>query len=345
MTTVETQTPLSQPTSAVPPQIAQHDAAALALEAAAVVAAAGLLHVEVQWVMSWAHGEWMRLFSVAAAVQSGAVFRAFLDEVAGRLTRIQVDPAPALLEYAQRARDLGVKQGFTEAGVPVRELPGRISLDTHAAVAKATRKAREKLDAAPRMVASVQRGSLSTVTRQLAPAVQARNIVDTAARTITNTELNAGIRQVADALGVQRVWIAESTACLDCLALSGEVVDVGDEFPMDATFDTKLLSYVPVSVGGLTGPPRHPRCRCRSSPWLGHVGPPGSVDLPTALRREAERSVLLGRRVPSESEGRRVRAADRLLHRIGTASPSGWQVPKSVKTRARTAVRKGKFTR
>jgi hypothetical protein len=334
----------AQPASAVSALIAEHDKVALALEAAAVVAAAGALHAEVQKVTKWVHGEWIRLFALPAAMQSGVVLRSFLDDLSGRLGGISVETGPVLLDYAQRARDLGVRQGFREADTPAVELSARVGLDTHTTVARAVRKARDKLAVTPRMVSTIQRGSLATVSRHLTTAVQARNIVDTATRTVVNAELNRGIEQVADHVGAGRLWVAERTACAACLALSGHVVDDGHEFPRDATFGAKPISWRPISAGGLTGPPAHPRCRCRSSPWLGHAGPPGSVDMPTALRREAERSILTGQRVPSESEPVRVQAADRLLRRIGdTTSPAGWRVPKSVKARARRAVSEGKF--
>lgn len=72
------------------------------------------------------------------------------------------------------------------------------------------------------------------------------------------------------------------------------------------------------------------------------------TNMATALRREAERSILNGYALPSESEAVRARAADKLLAKIGDAknatSPSGWKVPASVKKRARRALDKGEFT-
>lgn len=135
----------------------------------------------------------------------------------------------------------------------------------------------------------------------------------------------------------------------------------------------------------LLRPPRHPNCRCRVSPWRGHdtegalsvthdwanaikeaeakgdtvaadaarkaaqaAADSASFDLPAALRREAERSVLNGYALPSESERVREQAADRLLKRIGSGknspSPSGWRVPASVKTKTRRRIKGGTFT-
>jgi hypothetical protein len=197
---------------------------------------------------------------------------------------------------------------------------------------------------APAMLDTLQQGTFRTVQATAAPAMQSANTVERAASTVTNTELNNGITAVADRIGAQRVWIAERSACLVCAALSGSVVNVGESFDLDATFGDKPMDFVPIGVGGLTGPPRHPWCRCRVSPWIGQ-GPSGAIDFPTALRRESERSALRGFSLPSESRAARTRAADRLLKAIGDgSSPSGWQVPKSVRTRARKAIDTGTFT-
>lgn len=653
MTTPATQTDLQA-------QIDQHDAVALALEAAAVAASAGLIRRQVQSAMAAALAQWQRAFRDFTGRQSGPKFARIVDDLSARLRGIPVDPQAALLEYAQKARVLGVRQGAVEAGVPPVELPARLEFSTHTAVAQTVTDAREKLAKAPAMLDTLPYGSFTTVQATAGPATQAANIVERAASTVVNTELNNGITAVADSLGAQRVWVAERDACfipstrvlapsaftdgpsaspelvatnplnglpldpstlgvalvgdpslpaapavaksvrdrfgevkavtsreyvgdvvdirtasgkeltgtpnhpiatrggwvalgelkvgdyvfsrtsterplvgvhpddndappsieevaeafpvpvrvvptaaedfhgdgagsevhvvrtdrllrneidpacpehggefpldrgdvqllnlagesfsepgavgplpasvgangslrdglaplgaelmgstevlpdgqvvplepppdrvhvdtvdhsyfvgrlagmvepdeivevrrrqfsghvinletiegwylaegivahncVTCLALSGSVVNVGESFDLNATFGAKPMTYVPIGVGGLTGPPRHPNCRCRCSPWLGQ-SEPGVIDFPTALRREAERSVLKGFARPSESERVRTQAADRLLQLIGSgSSPSGWQVPKSVRTRARNSIDKGTF--
>jgi len=77
-------------------------------------------------------------------------------------------------------------------------------------------------------------------------------------------------------------------------------------------------------------------CRCRCVPYYGHAGPPGSLTLPEALKREAQRSILKGWSLPSESERVRVAAAERLLAR-------GSNLPKTVQQVARDAVKRGRF--
>lgn len=337
MTTPATQTDLQA-------QIDQHDAVALALEAAAVAASAGLIRRQVQAAIAAATAQWQRAFRDFTGRQSGPKFTRIVDDLSARLRVIPVDPQAALLEYAQKARVLGVRQGAVEAGVSPVELPARLEFSTHTHIAEVVTDAREKLAKAPAMLDTLPYGTFTTVQATAGPATQAANIVERAASTVVNTELNNGITAVADHLGAQRVWIAERDACVVCLALSGHVVDLGESFDLNATFGAEPMTYVPIGVGGLTGPPRHPNCRCRCSPWLGQ-SEPGVIDFPTALRREAERSVLKGFARPSESERVRTQAADRLLQLIGSgSSPSGWQVPKSVRTRARTSIDKGTFT-
>ena len=127
-------------------------------------------------------------------------------------------------------------------------------------------------------------------------------------------------------------------------------------FDATATFGPKPMRWVP--TGGLDAPPRHPACRCRLMPWFepdadvtgsiprqrGSRPEFVAVDLPAALRREAERSVLNGWALPSEHTSVRAKAAARLLDRIiDGRAPSGWQVPKRVRNDAAKDLRKGTF--
>ena len=76
-------------------------------------------------------------------------------------------------------------------------------------------------------------------------------------------------------------------------------------------------------------PPAHPNCRCT-------VEPLNAPEYAAALRREADRSVLRGFSLESESMGTRVDAARRLIDR-------GVDAPKTVVAFARRAVRAGEF--
>lgn len=144
-----------------------------------------------------------------------------------------------------------------------------------------------------------------------------------------NQAAAAGSEQAAALLGAPGVvWVAERDACVHCLGLAGRVSATG-RFDGAHTFGDKPLAW-----RGFTGrPPRHPNCRCRVIPWA------GENDLvPAALRREAERSIVRGWSLPSESEAARLRAAERLLRR-------GTGLPRSVARYGRDAVRAGRFPR
>ncbi|AXB47304.1 hypothetical protein [Amycolatopsis albispora] len=368
-----------------PTIIQDHDGEALSLEEAAAIAAAGPVREALKVAVSWAHAEWARRFRRPRELQSGPAFQQFLGELVARLLGIQIDPAPALLEYAELGRLLGIEQGRREANVPpATGVPG-ISPETQLVVEHSVSRVREKLALAPLQVAGLQRGSLLTIHRALAPAQQAANIVERTARTVVNAELNEGLAEVIDETGARALWVAERDACVACLALSGHFARSG-VFNWRRTFGKK--AYPPTDASGdqveLTGPPRHPNCRCRLTPWIGHdtaaarqrthdwagaiadaqarggqvaeaaarkaataADQSAAYDLPRALRREAERSILNGYALPTESEGVRVRAAEKLLTQIGSGrnapSPSGWKVPASVKKRAERALKQGTF--
>ena len=107
----------------------------------------------------------------------------------------------------------------------------------------------------------------------------------------------------------------------------------GQPFPAGLTFDRK-----PKTTRALPSPPLHPFCRCRLGTYRPEAERPGEVTLPDALQREARRSVALGFSLPSESETRRVEAAERLLR-------EGAGLPKGVEAYAARAVDRGAFPR
>lgn len=149
-------------------------------------------------------------------------------------------------------------------------------------------------------------------------AIGTAEVNSTAARASETTARSLG------APGV--VWVAERDACVNCIALSGQVARIGQPFDGSLTWGDKALQW-----SGFSGkPPRHPHCRCRLIPW------DGGQETPNALKREAERSIARGWSLPSESNAARLRALDRLL-RQGTG------LPPSVVRRARQALAAGNF--
>lgn len=162
------------------------------------------------------------------------------------------------------------------------------------------------------------------VTTALAPVFSAANIMQRDVTTLVNHAGNKGTAAVADAVGLSTVWVAETNACVECLAYSGRIAKPGKPFPGGLTYGAKSYHPEPVDV-----PPRHPRCRCTIEPLV-------SREYADALRREADRSVLRGFSLESEPMRVRVDAAERLLAR-------GVEAPKSVKAYAARAIRAGGF--
>ena len=177
------------------------------------------------------------------------------------------------------------------------------------AVAAALRIARDR-SADPATMASPLLGHANRVRGSISDAV--------------NRGGNEGSTAVADVAELATVWIAETDACVHCLAYSGVIAKPGEAFPGGLTYGRK--SYYPDAI---KTPPRHPRCRCTVEPLVAR-------EFADALRREADRSVLRGFSLESESMAVRVDAAERLLER-------GVNAPKSVIAFSRRAVKAGEF--
>ncbi len=157
-----------------------------------------------------------------------------------------------------------------------------------------------------------------------ASASSAKTRLQRAVTTLTNGAANAGSTAVADAAGVPTVWVAETNACVTCLAYSGRVAKPGKLFPAGLSYGPRSTVAAPVEY-----PPAHPNCRCT-------VEPLNSQEYADALRREADRSVLRGFSLSSESMKTRIEAAERLLR-------TDVDAPKSVIAYAQRAVRAGRF--
>ena len=163
-----------------------------------------------------------------------------------------------------------------------------------------------------------------TIEAAAAPLIGHANTVRATITHAVVQSRNEASAKVATLAGLPTVWISETTACVNCLAYSGQVVSPGDSFPDGLTFGAS-----PLKTPTLKHPPLHPHCRCTIEPLL-------DPSFAEALRREAERSVLRGFSLESESMRVRVDAADRLLKRGVTA-------PKSVIAYSERSVKAGKF--
>lgn len=375
-------TPPSQPSrDAVPPLIFQHDAEALALEDEAALMSAGVLHNQLQDITRRFAQRWVTRWRRFREKADGPEATQLTDDLSQALAGLHIDPSGPLLDYANRAARLGVQQGFVEAGLDARELDVPTPFTMTARVAGVAAAAQRRIDRAASMASTLTPGTFNqTVLVPVGQARQAAAVVERAARSIVNEQLNAGLSAAAKTVGALEIWVAERDACLTCLAVSGHSVGENGTFADGTAFGGYRAQHAGI---GFVAPPAHDNCRCRLTVYFGHdtagaesithdwagaieearergdvvaeeaahraaeaARRSAAFDLPSALRREAERSVLHGWALPSESSRLRTRAADALLTRISARdgySPSGWKVPKSVKKSTENRLKKGTF--
>lgn len=273
----------------------------------------------------------VRNFAALVAELRLLVERDDADEV---LRRIAALTPPSVVSTLRAALIEAWRAGGTYALAAVEELPGPNPVVTMAGGRAAA------LGAIPAAVADLDT-MLAAAVRQarqlavagapadvvLAPLGAAVNRVRMTVTTSVHGVGNLAVTEVADLARLPTVWVAETDACVDCLAYSGRVADPGDGFPEGLTF--ARVPRTASSGAELIAPPKHPNCRCE-------VEPLGDEGYAEALRREAERSVLRGFSLESESMATRVEAASLLLQR-------GTDLPASVIRYAERAVGAGRF--
>lgn len=235
-----------------------------------------------------------------------------------------------ILKGALAALEHGINTGLAQAGLRGSALDKSfkrtLATEAHGWVRATHEVARRRVD----LGTAVLGQSTTLVEAQTGLALANPGVnVSRHARWVTNRVSNEGITVVgeADPRSVL-VWRAERDACVHCLAYQGHA-RVGGSYPAGLTFGKKPLSTSPVLM-----PPLHPNCRCTQ--WV--LARDVAQAVQESLLREAQRSILRGWSVESESNTVRVDAARRLLAKNPT-------MPKSVQAYARSAVKAGEFKR
>lgn len=322
-------TPAAPPTSTAQRTLVdQHAAELLAAEEAAAALATVVALTRLTSLLRLFRQRWDRIGQPRQRVNGLPVIR-LMGELATALDGLPPIPRDRITAAATEAWRMGVAQAWRELGMHAQPVPLPQDTDIPDRVAAAVGEYAAKVDHAAAIARATASGTPTTVDRIVGVARQGVNVVERTTRTLVNQQANAGIGTVTTAAGAQLLWVAERDACIVCLALAGHVIDSGDEFDVDATFGPRPMAWIP--PGGLHEPPRHDWCRCRTSPWIGDDTALDS--LPMVLRREAERSILLHVKRPSEPISVRQAAARRLMARIVArhgVAPSGWRVPASV---------------
>ncbi len=313
----------------------------LAFEAgSAHAASAGLRHALKAFAQS-ANRRWM----LAGANPAGAdvveaqarehLQQALVMDLRSLAASVQEQLAPILRREAQAALELGAQHAGEQAGLDVAveqlvidDTAQRIIDSTPASAVGHLLRAAEQISRAE--TGLDLQNAVGEAQRSVAS-------VNTGSTYLTNYVANDAAKQVAGHIGAKLLWIAERDACVICLALAGEIAD-----PMEGLGFDEFATYGPYTAPSiwppgmpLMRPPRHPHCRCQVCVWLGSA--PGQPDFPSALKREAARSILKGWSLPSESNRVRIEAARSLL------AAGGRGLPKSVQERAGHDVARGKF--
>lgn len=181
-------------------------------------------------------------------------------------------------------------------------------------------------------------GRYGEVMAVIGAAKKALNRADSSAVWVVHRAHNEGRSRGIDRLAAAggRVWLlwrAERDACAFCLSLAGALADPGEAFaPVVDVADPSQVPPFPVMA-----PPAHPWCRCVLDWWVGHAPDElDPLDLPHALRREAQRSLAYGQ--AQGSEPNRMRAAKRLLE------VADLLIPKTVQKRAKKSLAAGHFS-
>jgi len=240
--------------------------------------------------------------------------------------RLALSAPPSRLELPAPRRHLALSPGSPEAPPSLTDAVARAAHDT------ALHRIEQAAKALDRATRPADLSGAFTI------ALRAPDDLGLAAAWIVNHTSNAVARDEAIRRGALLLWIAERDACVVCLALAGHTANVleGEGFDEFATFGPHRPPEPWPPGRGLTGPPRHPHCRCQTVVYFGVQA--GQPDYAAVLRREAIRSILRGYSRPSESHRTRLVAAERAL-RSGAAA----NAPKSVRAYAASAVLAGKF--
>lgn len=240
------------------------------------------------------------------------------EELAGFLRRYrallpasfaELDPTTTALNLAGDAARIAARAAITEADVELTPPRPRVVLNDPrlaAGIRSGADVPGQLLDRLRVLSGEGQRGTTLLLEQRAAFGV-ARARASGVARWSANAAANRARTLVADELGAGTVWVTERDACVHCLAYAGEVALPGRSFPVGLSFDP--AGGLPAFRDELPEPPLHPHCRCQVTPW----SPAWGTALPDALRREAERSVLKGWALPTETEAARARAAAQLL--------------------------------
>jgi hypothetical protein len=310
-------------TAPLPPdEIEKQGEEALVAEEAAALAATQQLRAEIAAVVAFVLATWG---------ETDDQHRSALQTAVSRFRRIDPGASESMKKAFRDAQIMGAGHALDQLGEEATSLR---SLVLPPGIRMAARQADQHARVELRAASAALAGSATPRTRAelqgaLAAAQRAVTRTEATARWGVNAAHSAGVQAVAEALGTDRLWVAERDACVHCARYAGLIANGDFPFPGGLTFGKRPLGHDPVP-----NPPLHPNCRCHVVAWRREW----SHDYPRALEREARRSIARGFSLESESEKTRLDAAQRLL-------ALGARLPASVEQYAERAIRTGRFPR
>lgn len=228
--------------------------------------------------------------------------------------RTEIKPSQSTIDFPQVWTD-AVDNGLTEIIDAMDAATDAVhAAEPRAEVAKPLRERKAKMRAALKPAEVAKRGFISVQVAARQP-----EHLETAVRGAVSNVLVEDARTAAHAEARRRgdgwvlIWVPERDACVICTRLAGEHVQPGGAFNLALTYGAHNPTpwHDTEDADTLTGPPRHPFCRCELH--VIHVS--GLSSARDALQREARRSIAKGWALPSEGGSVRVKAAKRLLAR------------------------------
>lgn len=243
------------------------------------------------------------------------------DQIQRKLVTAHVNELPVPALDRNVARLIGAMR--RASSVAVARTPGLATKDVKPALNWRT----AKLKAVVKAVKADEKPPLGLL---LGLVQQARGFGSDLERHVSDTLVTNNTEQQDQECGPDEVLIVqpERDACVICLKYAGQYRDKGETFQGGQTFNPSAPKPDPKER--IPGPPFHNRCRCD----LVRIPRSSAKDNSVALKREAERSILKGWALPSESDAVRTAAAKELL-------ASGVVAPKSVIAETRKRLKSG----
>ncbi|TFI30291.1 hypothetical protein E4P36_05250 [Streptomyces sp. 4R-3d] len=272
----------------------QHPTALRRLEAQAAAAAVQPLAEALAQAQAAATRRWLHSTSPAQTAPTDGALAMLIAAVRTELAAAFRGQGTQAQRAIQRAAYTAAQLGARQAGSLVADMTGTRPPNVQPFIGP---DAKAAADSAPAAVEEEHQHALALLTTASLTALgfsgllavfnRARRAIGRITRTMAVAVTSAaawGVTAIARAIGptVRLLWVTEPGACPACAAYAGRSILPGQKFPARLSLDPRRTRF-PTAI---SGPPRHPHCRCSLVPYLPewHTG---GTPLPALLRRHA----------------------------------------------------------